>query len=125
MKARRILVVDDDRDVVQFLTGLLRKAGYAPSAAVDPVQALMLAQREAPDLILTDILMPAGGGLTFLERLTRSGKTGHIPVLVLTGSDEPDLESRALASGALRVLRKPCDNAVLLAAIRDAMREGA
>jgi len=124
MTPRRILVVDDDRDVVQFLTGLLRKAGYAPFAAVDPVQAMMQAQREVPDLILTDILMPAGGGLTFLERLTRSGKTSHIPVLVLTGSDEPDLESRALAAGAARVLRKPCDNAVLLAAIRAALGEG-
>jgi CheY-like chemotaxis protein len=124
MTARRILVVDDDQDVVQFLVGLLRKAGYAPIQALDAMQAMMQAQREVPDLILTDILMPAGGGLTFLERVTRSGKTSHIPVLVLTGSDEPDLESRALAVGAVRVLRKPCDNAVLLAAIRAALGEG-
>ena len=125
MAARRILVVDDDRDVVQFLTGLLRKAGYTPLMAMDPLQAMMQAQREAPDLILTDMRMPAGGGLTFLDRIMRSGKTSHIPVLVLTGSDEPDLESRALAMGAVRVLRKPCDNAVLLAAIRAALGEEA
>ena len=123
MTNRRILVVDDDRDVVQFLAGLLRKAGYTPILAMDAMQAMMQAQREVPDLILTDISMPAGGGLTFLERVNRSGKTSHIPVLVLTGSDEPDLESRALANGAVRVLRKPCDNAVLLAAIRAALRE--
>lgn len=124
MTARRILVVDDDRDVVQFLTGLLRKAGYIPLIAMDTMQAMMQAQREVPDLILTDILMPAGGGLTFLERLMRSGKTSHIPVLVLTGSGEPDLESRALAAGAVRVLQKPCDNAVLLEAIRAALGGG-
>jgi CheY-like chemotaxis protein len=125
MTSRRILVVDDDRDVVHFLTGLLRKAGYTTLSAMDAMQALMQAQREMPDLILTDMLMPAGGGLTFLDRLMRSGKTNQIPVLVLTGSDEPDLEARALAGGAIRVLRKPCDNAVLLAAIREALGEGA
>jgi CheY-like chemotaxis protein len=124
MTGRRILVVDDDRDVVQFLTGLLRKAGYIPIMAMDAMQAMMQAQREVPDLILTDMLMPAGGGLTFLQRVMGSGKTSHIPVLVLTGSDEPDLEARALAGGAVQVLRKPCDNAVLLAAIRAALGEG-
>jgi CheY-like chemotaxis protein len=124
MTSRRILVVDDDRDVLHFLAGLLRKAGYTIVSAMDAMQALMQAQREVPDLILTDMLMPAGGGLTFLERVMRSGKTSHIPVLVLTGSDDPDLETRALAGGAIRVLRKPCDTAVLLAAIREALGEG-
>jgi CheY-like chemotaxis protein len=124
MMTRRILVVDDDRDVVHFLTGLLRKAGYTTLTAMDAMQAIMQAQREVPDLILTDMLMPAGGGVTFLERVMRSGKTSQIPVLVLTGSDDPDLESRALAAGAVQVLRKPCDNAALLAAIRDALGEG-
>jgi CheY-like chemotaxis protein len=124
MTSRRILVVDDDRDVVHFLTGLLRKAGYTTLSAMDGMQAIMQAQREVPDLILTDMLMPAGGGLTFLQRVMCSGKINQIPVLVLTGSDDPDLEARALAGGAVRVLRKPCDNAVLLAAIRAALGEG-
>ena len=124
MSGRRILVVDDDRDVVQFLVGLLRKAGYTVLIAMDAAQAVMQAQRERPDLILTDILMPAGGGFSVLERLAQSTKTMTIPVIFLSGSDQPDLEARALAAGVTRILRKPCDNAVLLEAIRTAVEEG-
>jgi CheY-like chemotaxis protein len=118
MTARRILAVDDDRVTLQCLTALLCKAGYAPLSAQDPVQAMMQAQRQAPDLIITDMLMPAGGGFAVLERLMKSLKTSHIPVLVLTASDDPEMEQRALRLGALRVLRKPYDPAILLEAVR-------
>ena len=118
MTARRILVVDDDRVTLQCLTALLCKAGYAPLSAQDPVQAMMQAQRQAPDLIMTDMLMPAGGGFAVLERLMKSLNTSHIPVLVLTASEDPGVEQRALKLGALRVLRKPYDPAILLEAVR-------
>ena len=118
MTARRILVVDDDRVTLQCLTALLCKAGYAPLSAQDPVQAMMQAQRQAPDLIMTDMLMPAGGGFAVLERLMKSLNTSHIPVLVLTASEDPEVEQRALKLGALRVLRKPYDPALLLEAVR-------
>ena len=61
MSGKRILVIDDDKDVLQFVAGLLRKAGYTVLTALDPLQGLMQVRREAPDLVLTDILMPAGG----------------------------------------------------------------
>jgi len=125
MKGRRILVVDDDEDVVRFLTRLLQRAGYTVLTAADPLQAVMQADREAPDLILTDITMPAGGGFSFLERLTTSTKTRAIPIIVLTGADDPGIEDRALAAGGTRVLHKPCDNAVLLESIRSALGGGA
>ena len=118
MTARRILVVDDDRVTLQCLTALLCKAGYAPLSAQDPLQAMMQAQRQAPDLIMTDMLMPAGGGFAVLERLMKSLNTSHIPVLVLTASEDPEVEQRALKLGALRVLRKPYDPAILLEAVR-------
>ena len=118
MTARRILVVEDDRVTLQCLTALLCKAGYAPLSAQDPVQAMMQAQRQAPDLIMTDMLMPAGGGFAVLERLMKSLNTSHIPVLVLTASEDPEVEQRALKLGALRVLRKPYDPTLLLEAVR-------
>lgn len=123
MRGRRILVADEDKDVVQCFAGLLRRAGYTVLTALDAAQAVMQAHREGPDLILTDIAMPAGGGFTVLERLAQSTETMDIPILVLTGSDEPELEERPLAAGVRRVLRKPCDNAVLLARIRAAFEE--
>ena len=124
MSGKRILVIDDDKDVLQFVAGLLRKAGYTVLTALDPLQGLMQARRETPDLVLTDILMPAGGGFALLERLTQNTRTMAVPIIVLTGSTEPDLEARAKAAGATRLLRKPCDNADLLAAVRESLGEG-
>ncbi|HEX7551781.1 MAG TPA: response regulator [Candidatus Methylomirabilis sp.] len=124
MSGKRILVIDDDKDVLQFVAGFLRKAGYTVLTALDPLQGLMQAQREAPDLVLTDILMPAGGGFALLERLTQNTRTMAVPIIVLTGSTEPDLEVRAKAAGATRLLRKPCDNADLLLAVRESLGEG-
>jgi two-component system chemotaxis response regulator CheY len=124
MSGKRILVIDDDKDVLQFLAGLLRKAGYTVLTTLDPLQGLMQARGETPDLVLTDILMPAGGGFALLERLTQNTRTMAVPIIVLTGSTEPDLEARAKAAGATRLLRKPCDNADLLAAVRESLGEG-
>jgi CheY-like chemotaxis protein len=124
MSGRRVLVVDDDKDVVVFLSRLLQRAGYTVLTALDAAQAVTQAHREAPNLILTDIMMPASGGLSILERLTMSTTTGTIPIIVLTGSDDPELEARALAAGVTCVLRKPCDNAVLLECIKTAFGEG-
>ena len=121
MKGPRILVVDDDQDTVQLLTSLLQTAGYTVLAAIDPSQAVMQAQRERPALILTDILMPAGGGLSVLKRLKMSTKTGTIPIIVLTASGDREIEAQSLAAGAIRFFRKPCDNAVLLDAIKTAL----
>ena len=121
MSGKSILVIDDDKDVLQFVARLLGKAGYAVLTALDPLQGLMQTRREVPDLVLTDILMPAGGGFTLLERLTQNTRTMAVPIIVLTGSTDPDLEARAKAAGATRLLRKPCDNAELLLAVRSTL----
>lgn len=124
MSGRRILVVDDDKDLLQFLARLLQRAGYTVVTAQDASEATTRANRESPDLILTDITMPAGGGFSVLERLTMSTKTNAVPIIVLTGTDDPQIEARALAAGVTLVLKKPCDNAVLLESIKTALGEG-
>ena len=121
MSKHRILVVDDDKDVLLFLTRLLQKAGYTVPTAQDAAQAVIQAGREAPDLLLTDVTMPAGGGFSILDGLAKSATAYTVPVIVLTGADDSELEARALAAGATRVLRKPCDNAVLLGCIKTAL----
>lgn len=123
MSGRRILVVDDDRDVVAFLTRLLHRAGYTVLTARDAAQAAIQTDQQAPDLILTDLAMP-GGGFGVVDRMRNSEKTSAIPIIVLTGADDPQIEARALAAGATRLLSKPCDNAVLLECIRMALGEG-
>ena len=70
-------------------------------------------------LIVTDLMMPAGGGV--LERLARSSKTSAIPIIVVTGSGDAELERRATEAGAVRVLKKPVEPTALLDAVREAI----
>jgi carboxymethylenebutenolidase len=119
-----ILVVDDDRTSMTLLVALLRKAGYDVVTALDTLQAVQQAQRSQPSLVLMDLLMPGGGGIAAIERLALSGRTSAIPVFVLTGSQDPGLEARALAAGAIGVFRKPFDWNTLSAAIGEALQGG-
>ena len=121
MSERRVLVVDDDEDMVLLLTRLLQKAGYAVVTAYDAAEAVIQAQRELLDLIVLDIVMPEGGGFGVLDRLMTSAQTRTIPIIVLTGSEEPAIEAWARAAGVTHFLRKPCDDAALLEAVRSAV----
>lgn len=121
MSARRVLVVDDDEDMIRLLTRVLETAGYIVVTAYDAAEAVIQAQRERLDLIVLDIVMPEGGGFGVLQQLTTSPETRTIPTIVLTGSDEPAVEAWARAAGAAGFLRKPCEGATLLEAVRTAI----
>ena len=121
MKRPRVLVVDHDRTSLFLVARLLRAARYAVLTARDAEEAVRQAHRQTPDLIVTDNMTPPGGGLNALERLLMSSKTNAIPIIVLTANDGPEIELRALAAGAMRVLRKPCDPAVLLESVSQAL----
>jgi CheY-like chemotaxis protein len=69
MPAMRVLVVDDDSATALLCSRLLQKAGYATIIARDAGQAVAQAHRDQPALIVTDLMMPAGGGVSVLERL--------------------------------------------------------
>jgi CheY-like chemotaxis protein len=118
-------VVDDDSAAVLLCSRLLQKAGYTTIIARDAGQAVARAHRDQPTLIVTDLMMPAGGGLSVLERLAMSSRTSTIPVLVLTGSANAELERQATAAGALRVLKKPVEPTGLLDAVREAIGDPA
>lgn len=113
----KILIVDDDEQFAMLVAGYLRGAGHPSLTAVDAMQGFMFAQREQPVLILLDINMPAGGGMTLLERLVKSPKTQMIPVLMLSARSEPEIEAQARAKGAADFIHKPIDRDSFLAAI--------
>ena len=113
-----ILIAEDDRVTVNILSSVLKKAGYDTLIAHDAMQAVMMAMRKPPDAILLDIGMPGGTGLQVLQRLKASTKTSMIPVIVLTGSTEPDLPDRVRALGADEFLSKPVDPATLLSTLQ-------
>jgi CheY-like chemotaxis protein len=122
---KRILVVDDDAATALLCSRLLQKAGYTTIVARDASQAVAAAHRDQPALIVTDLMMPAGGGLSVLERLAMSSRTSTIPIVVMTGSGDAEMERRASAAGALRVLKKPVEPGGLLDAVREAIGDPA
>jgi CheY-like chemotaxis protein len=113
-KKPRILIIDDDRPLCELFAAHLRGAGYVPMVAEDAMQGFMFAQRELPDVILLDINMPAGGGMTVFDRLNKSAKTRAIPVVVVTAVSDSKVEADSTARGARAVLHKPVDKDTLL-----------
>ena len=118
---KRILIVDDERDIVKALTIRLRGAGYEVVTAFDGAQGIFMAHKEKPDLILLDIRMPAGNGFSVAEKLKQSVDTLAIPVIFLTGSPEKNSEEKAMALGARFYVKKPYDPEELLDAIKRAL----
>jgi CheY-like chemotaxis protein len=111
--AAKILVVDDDKTFTAMAVSLLRSAGYHTVVAFDAMQGFMFAQREAPDLIVLDLSMPAGGGMQLLDKLRQSHKTQSVPVVIVTGTAASAVEAEAKAKGVAAVLTKPIDSKVL------------
>ena len=115
MSNPKILIIDDDRALVALLSRWLRDAGYEVVAALDPVQGMMSAKREAPELVLLDVVMPAGGGMPLLEKLLLD----KAPVIVMTASSDPKLEAEAKSAGAAGFLKKPVDPSALRALVEE------
>jgi len=114
---KRILIVDDDRDLRTGLNQRLQASGYQTVFAQDGVGAIAAARREKPDLILLDIGLPAGDGFVVLERLKDLPDVSAIPVIVLSARDRETNESKALASGARAFFSKPADPIELMLTI--------
>jgi CheY-like chemotaxis protein len=115
---QKVLVVDDDKNLVALFSADLRAAGYLVLAAYDAMQGFMLAQREVPEIILLDLQLPAGGGLQLLEKVMSSSKTHAIPVVMVTGTTDPKLEGETKAKGAVAFVRKPVDREALVALVK-------
>jgi len=116
MAAARVLLVDDDPDICRFLAMLLEIEGFAPETATRADEALVACDRESPAAILMDIAMPDVDGLELCRILRRRGVS--CPILVVSARPGHELGRKALEAGADEFIRKPFDNADLLARLR-------
>lgn len=116
---KKILVVDDELDVAKALKARLKASGYNVVLAGDSVQAFLMANKEKPDLIILDIMIPGGGGFVVAERLKQATATHHIPIIFLTGISGG--EDRAYKIGASGYLMKPYQPEKLLETINNAL----
>jgi CheY-like chemotaxis protein len=114
MAAGKILIVDDDHDIRELLGVRLQAAGYETAFAADAMQAVSAARTEEPRLILLDIGLPGGTGMTVMERLRNFPALAHIPVIAISARETHATEQEAIAAGARAFLSKPIDHELLL-----------
>jgi CheY-like chemotaxis protein len=117
VERKRILVVDDEKDVVEFLSDLLEDNGYDVTPAYDGVEAMELIAKERPDLILMDLQMPKETGTGLYRKLHNKKEYKDIPVVVISG-----LSGNYLAvSKSVAVIDKPPKEEDVLREVRKAL----
>jgi DNA-binding response OmpR family regulator len=112
----KLLVVDDDRNVLQLLSDALAEQGYGVVTAAAGLEALLKVSLEKPHAVLLDVHLPDISGLDVLRRIRESGNA--VPVLVITGNDDADLAKEAVGLGAHDAILKPLDLEHLARAVR-------
>lgn len=106
-KGKTVMLVDDTPANLRFLQDIIRNAGHRVVAFPDGAAALVAAERNPPDIILLDILMPEMDGFEVCNRLKRTPRLADIPVLFLSALSEPADKARAFSSGGVDYITKP------------------
>ena len=119
--AKKILVVDDEPNIVRTVGDRLKMRGYDVVTATDGEEGIEVALAEKPDLILLDMVMPKLDGNAALDRLRQMEETRHIPVFMLTAMSQAEDVTRATAAGAVNYVVKPFDLVALLEKIEDVL----
>ena len=116
---KKVLVVDDDPEIVTFLATLLELEGIESQVATSAAAALAVLERAGPpQLVLLDIAMPDRDGLDLCRTLKKDPRTRDVPVFVVSARPGKDVVERALAAGAEEFIRKPFENQELISRIR-------
>lgn len=117
-----ILAVDDSASMRQMVAFTLESAGHNVQEAADGKQALMIAQKQAFDLVITDVNMPVMDGLTLTKELRQLAAFRFTPILVLTTESSPEKKQIGRAAGATGWLVKPFNPDQLLATLAKVVR---
>jgi FixJ family two-component response regulator len=115
-----ISIVDDDPSMREMLVSLIRSLGYRARAFASGEEFLASDDLEAFTCVVTDIHMPGMNGFELKQSLDDK-RDSPLPVIMITALTEPDIEERAISSGALGFLRKPLDVEVLASFIKQAL----
>jgi two-component system alkaline phosphatase synthesis response regulator PhoP len=119
---RKVLIVDDESDIVEFVQYNLRKEMYETLSAADGPKALSMARQHHPDLVLLDLMIPGIDGLEVCRALKAGRETAHIPIIMLTAKgDETDVVT-GLEIGADDYVAKPFSMRLLLARMKAVLR---
>jgi len=131
-RKKRILFIEDEMDIRFFLSTVLKAEGYEGVPARNALEGIEKARAQAPDLVISDVMMPQAGGVTFFQELRRDERLRHIPVIMLTGVSRKafDHHLRMLTvyqgqplAPPEAYLEKPLDPAQLVRIIRGLLHE--
>jgi CheY-like chemotaxis protein len=122
LRDRHVIVCDDDPAVVWFFSGLLREEGAIVEESADGQEALSLARRKRPDVVVSDILMPRLDGFGLTRELKRDPALSDVPVILLSWKEDFLQRMRELQSGASGYLRKEAPAVQILDAVRECLR---
>lgn len=124
MDKRKILLVDDEEDIVKMNMLRLVESNYDVISANDGMEGAEKAEKEIPDLILLDVMMPRMDGLRALAKLKGNPKTSHIPVIMLSGTGDKKILNKAMVNGAVDFIDKPFNGDMLMEVIKKNMPKG-
>jgi len=108
-KRYKILVVDDSTTNVVLLEAILDEKGYQIETALNAKEAYSIIERESPDLILLDLLMPKISGFDFLEEIRKNSRTKNTPVIVVSALTDEENIDKIMKMGAIDFIKKPID----------------
>lgn len=111
---KRILIIEDDRELADLMVDRLISEGFETSHVMDGLMGVSEAHKFKPHLIILDLMLPGGGGVSVLDKLKMSTHTRHIPIIVLTGSDNDELKKKVLDRGISSYMQKPYDGKKLV-----------
>jgi CheY-like chemotaxis protein len=114
---KTILVVDDERDLLSAVSGVLKDEGYDVIEASDGKQALEVLSRQRPDVALVDVMMPFVTGIELVEAVKENPKLDGMPIVLMSAVDDPDVKRSVRA-----FLKKPFPLKRLLSTVEDVLK---
>jgi two-component system alkaline phosphatase synthesis response regulator PhoP len=125
MAGKRVLIIDDDPDLVEAVSMLLEAEGMEPLAAYGGIEGLEIARTQNPDLIILDVMMEDKDGFAVAKEVSRDDKLSDIPVIMLTAVAEHAMDTSYAPQAAIKSLEadewfdKPVDPAALVGRIKE------
>ena len=119
--SRRVLLAEDEPNIIESITFLLDRAGYAVSVETDGRAALNAVQENCPDVLILDVMLPSLDGYEILKQLRADPNCAELPILMLTAKGQREDRETAFEHGADLFITKPFANAEIVSAVETLM----
>ena len=119
----KILIVDDEADLIMMLQVRLETNGYEVISANDGDEGLKKAETELPDLIILDIMMPRLDGFAVVREVRKNEKIKNTPVIMCSGMDEQKAQEESIKVGADAFIIKPIESPILMSTIEGLLKK--